>query len=145
LHICPKAATTGPVVDDDDLGGFGERLRTARERLEMGQSALADAVRTDVGTVSRWERGRAYPHAQQLARLALALGESLDYLVLGVTPERAPTVMPPAFLEFLRTEHGRIAQRRAYLHTLLSVHLLREPTVAFYQAFTAGLMMDDDD
>jgi len=145
LQICVKTATTADVTDDSALGGFGERLRAARERLEMNQPALAELVGTDAGTVSRWERGRGYPQAQQLARLATALGESLDYLVLGAAGNRGPQVMPPAFLEFLKTEHGRIAQQRAYIATLLSVRTGGEPTVRFYQAITAGLMLGDDD
>lgn len=132
-------------VVDDDLGGFGERVRTARERLRLSQHTLGVAVGADAGTVSRWERGRGYPQTQQLARLAHALGESLDYLVLGVPGKHAPVAMPRAFLDFLLTEHGRIAQERAYLPTLLSVRPNGEPTVRFYQAIVAGLLLGDDD
>lgn len=110
----------------------------------MGQRALADALETDVGTISRWERGQGYPQAQQLARLATVLGESLDYLVLGAATDRAPMVMPAAFRAFLKTELGRIAQRREYLPTLLSLRPEREPTVRFYQAIVAALMQEDD-
>jgi transcriptional regulator with XRE-family HTH domain len=139
----PKTRHQVPVAVDDDLVGFGERVRIARERLDMSQVALAAVVGTDSGTISRWERGRGYPQAPQLARLTLALGESLDYLVLGASTDRAPAVMPPAFLAFLRTDLGRIAQERAYIATLLSVRTLQEPTIRFYQAIVSGLMMDD--
>lgn len=131
------------VTADDDLAGFGERVRAARERLGMGQVALADQVGTDAGSVSRWERGKGFPQTLQLARLAQVLGESLDHLVLGGAG-KAPAVMPRAFLEFLGTEYGRIAQERRYLHTLLSVRTTREPTVKFYQAIVAGLLLGDD-
>jgi len=131
--------------DDASLGGFGERVRTARERLAMGQADVAAAVGTDAGTVSRWERGRGYPQAQQLARLSVVLAESLDWLVLGAASDRAPAVMPAAFLAFLRTDLGRIAQARAYLPTLLSVRPAREATVGFYKAIVAGLLQADDD
>jgi len=132
-------------VDGEVLEGFGERLRVARERLLMSQSELADAVDTDAGSISRWELGKGYPQAKQLARLAVALGESLDYLVLGATSTRGPTTMPAAFLAFLPTELGRIAQQRAYLPTLLSVRTTTEPTIQFYRALVAALMLGDDD
>jgi transcriptional regulator with XRE-family HTH domain len=128
----------------DDLDGFGERLRLARERLELRQDQLAALVGTDAGSISRWERGKGHPQTQQLAKLVTALGESLDYLVLGVDG-KGPRQMSPAFMEFLQTEYGRMAQERHYLPTLLSVRTLGEPTVKFYQALTASLRLLDPD
>lgn len=110
----------------------------------MHQREVAKLVGTDGGTISRWERGQGYPHTQQLVALALALGESLDHLVLGAPSGKTEVTMPQAFIEFLKTQHGRIAQERQYIPTLLSVRTTREPTVQFYQAITAGLMLGDD-
>lgn len=128
---------------EEDLAGFGERVRVARERLKMKQEQLADLVGTDAGSVSRWERGRGYPQAPQLARLSHALGESIDYLVLGAPSQKGPAPMPPAFVDFLQTRSGRIAQERELVHTLLSVRLPpggSEISVAFYRALLAALI-----
>jgi transcriptional regulator with XRE-family HTH domain len=47
----------------------GEELKREREKLEMTQQELADALSVHIMTVSRWERGvRAIP-----AHLSLAL------------------------------------------------------------------------
>jgi transcriptional regulator with XRE-family HTH domain len=123
---------------------FGARVRAARVRLGMHQRQVAQLVGTDGGSISRWERGAAYPQTHQLVKLALALGESLDHLVLGVQSDAGDVTMPRAFLEFLKTDLGRIAQERNYVHTLLSVRTTREPSVRFYQAIVAGLMLGDD-
>jgi transcriptional regulator with XRE-family HTH domain len=131
--------------EEGDLAGFGERVRVARERLRMKQEQLAELVATDAGSVSRWERGKGYPQAPQLAKLAAALGESLDYLVLGA-PSKAPQPMPQAFLDFLQTRWGRVAQEHALVPTLLSVRLPPgEPTVAFYRALIAALVIALDE
>ena len=138
----------GDDEEEDDLARFGERVRVARERLKMKQEELGALVGTDAGSVSRWERGKGYPQAPQLARLARALGESIDHLVLG-TPGKEPASMPQAFLDFLQTRAGRTAQRRALVPTILSVRLPSgEPSVAFYRALLAALITashDDDD
>lgn len=129
---------------EEDLAGFGERVRTARLRIGLTQEQLGDLCGTDGGTVSRWELGKGYPQAPQLARLAHALGESIDHLVLGAPSEKAPAPMPAAFIEFLQTRSGRLAQQHSLVHTLLSVRLPpgaeREATVAFYRALLTALL-----
>lgn len=132
-------------MSEDDLKGFGERLRVARERVHLSQEELAAKVETDKGSVSRWERGRGYPQAPQLAKLALAVGETLDHLVLGSASKQGPRQLPDALLEFLQTELGRTAQQRHYLPTLITIECKpRQPTVAFYRAIVAGLLAADD-
>jgi|1185.fasta_scaffold31731_2 transcriptional regulator with XRE-family HTH domain len=130
---------------DADLVRFGKRVRAARIRLAMNQREVAQLVGTDGGTISRWERGDGYPQTKQLVKLARALGESLDHLVLGAQSEKTSDVMMPrAFIDFLKTDHGRIAQQRNYVPVLLSIRYTSEPTVRFYQAIVAGLMLSDD-
>jgi transcriptional regulator with XRE-family HTH domain len=120
-------------------------VRAARIRLAMNQREVAQLVGTDGGTISRWERGDGYPQTKQLVKLARALGESLDHLVLGAQSEKTSDVMMPrAFIDFLKTDHGRIAQQRNYVPVLLSIRYTSEPTVRFYQAIVAGLMLSDD-
>ena len=151
LQICSKPATTGFVnaASEDEaaeLRGFGERVRVARERLNLKQDELAAALGTDAGTVSRWERGKGYPQTVQLARLATALGESLDHLVLGGTSSKGPVEMPHAFVEFLQTKYGRIAQERRYIPMLLAVIRAKpvkstEADTRFYKNLVKTLML----
>lgn len=129
----------------EDLKAFGERLRTSRKRLGLTQGQLAELIPTDSGTVSRWERGEGYPQTQQLVRLSQVLGESIDYLVLGPSDSRTPVVMPEAFIAFLQTELGRIAQQRGYVPTLLTVRTSGVPTIRFYSAIVAGLLTGTDE
>lgn len=126
----------------DDLEGFGERLRTVRERLDMKQDRLADLIETDAGSISRWERGKGYPQTQQLVKLARTLGVSLDYLVLGEPGKTDVHPLPAAFNAFLQTEYGRIAQERKYVATLLSLRVPGEPSVELYAAIVHGLMLE---
>lgn len=126
------------------LKAFGERLRASRERVPLTQLQVAELVDANVSTVSRWERGEAYPQGAQLVRLSQVLGESLDHLMLG-SDARTPTVMPKAFVEFLGTKLGRIAQEQGLVLTLLSVRPMGTPTVRFYTAIVAGLLSGSDE
>lgn len=40
---------------------LGDRIRSARNRLELSQAQVADRVGVDQTTVSRWERGEGEP------------------------------------------------------------------------------------
>jgi transcriptional regulator with XRE-family HTH domain len=126
----------------DELDGFGDRLRIARERLSLSQAQLGDAVGTDGNTVSRWELGKGFPQARQMAKLATTLNADLNHLLLGKKPNGAPQDMPPAFLDFLQTEYGKIAQKREYIEALLSVRVAN-PTVRLYSALVFELQLND--
>lgn len=128
---------------DEGVEGFGERVRVARERLNLDQRQLGDLVGADKSSVNRWERGRGYPQAPQLAKIAQALGESIDWLVLGAAGVRkGPVEIPAAFVEFLQTEYGSIAQAKGLVPVLLSVRLAGPATVGFYKAIVLGLLHD---
>lgn len=55
-------------------GPVGERLRTFRRERGLSQSALADRLGVDPGTLSRWERGMRTPPGG-LGNRALAIVE----------------------------------------------------------------------
>jgi transcriptional regulator with XRE-family HTH domain len=59
---------------------FGWRVKTQREILEMTVEGLADKCGVRSKTVERWERGETEPQIDDAARVAVALGVSLDYL-----------------------------------------------------------------
>ena len=64
---------------------MGERLRWLRQAGGLSQSELAKAAGVPVGTLRGWEYGRRTPLLDAAARVAAALGVSLDALA-GLTP-----------------------------------------------------------
>jgi transcriptional regulator with XRE-family HTH domain len=59
---------------------FGLRVVAERERLDMTRSLLAGLSGVTERTIWRWERGDTEPQLDDAARVASALGVSLDYL-----------------------------------------------------------------
>jgi transcriptional regulator with XRE-family HTH domain len=68
---------------------MGGRLRELRERKGLSQEGLARQVGVGRDAVWLWEKGRRTPALDTAAKLAAALGVSIDVLA-GVAP------MPPA-------------------------------------------------
>jgi transcriptional regulator with XRE-family HTH domain len=61
--------------------GFAERLRELRGRAGLAQGQLAEQASIPVDSIQNWEQGRTKPRLEALAKLARALGASLDDLV----------------------------------------------------------------
>jgi transcriptional regulator with XRE-family HTH domain len=59
---------------------MGERLQRLRRAQGLSQSELAEAAGVPVGTLRGWEYGRRTPLLDAAARLADALGCTLDEL-----------------------------------------------------------------
>jgi transcriptional regulator with XRE-family HTH domain len=59
---------------------MGERLQRLRHRAGLSQSELAKAAGVPLGTLRGWEYGRRKPLLDAAAKLADALGVSLDEL-----------------------------------------------------------------
>ena len=57
---------------------IGENIRRARGQVT--QADLAEKLKVDVSTISRWETGKNTPSGNMLARIALALGTSTEFL-----------------------------------------------------------------
>lgn len=66
----------------------GDRLRLERERLELGQQAVADACGVTMRTQRNYESGLREPDAAYL-RLAAALGIDVTFVLLGITGDAA--------------------------------------------------------
>jgi transcriptional regulator with XRE-family HTH domain len=65
---------------------MGERLQRLRRVAGLSQAALARAAGVPLGTLRGWEYGRRTPLLDAAARLAVALGVSLDELADIATP-----------------------------------------------------------
>ena len=74
---------------------FCSRLKLARARNQMTQSALAEACDLTVDMISRIERGKSFPSFNALARMVEVLGVHPSYLFGG--PDQSTELeMPPA-------------------------------------------------
>lgn len=80
----------------------GDRIREYRERRNLSQDELAELASIHRVTLSRYESGRVEPGAQALARIADALGVTVDML-LGREDEKGKDQNQPP-----RTMQARI-------------------------------------
>ena len=55
-------------------------IKELRERANMTQKMIADALETDRSTVAKWEAGESFPRADKLPQLARLLGCTIDEL-----------------------------------------------------------------
>ena len=60
---------------------WNEKLAQARKSKGLSQAELAIEVEAEQQSVSRWERGVAYPAFDRLLMIAKALDISLDWLI----------------------------------------------------------------
>lgn len=60
---------------------FGERITLIRKQLKLSQQDLAKKIGTSAPIVGRYEREEIKPSIDVAAKLADALGVSLDYLL----------------------------------------------------------------
>lgn len=80
-------------MERNDLGNITdivrERLRYRRKNLDLNQTQLAQKTGLTQQEVSLYEKGDREPTIQTLARLAIGLGVSADWL-LGLSDETPP-------------------------------------------------------
>ena len=65
---------------------MGVRLQCLRQAAGLSQSGLAKAAGVPIGTLRNWEQGRRVPLLDTAARVAKALGVSLDALTEDAAP-----------------------------------------------------------
>lgn len=65
---------------DIELILFGERLLQIRKKRKVSQDELAKKLGIHAPVIGRYERGEVKPSIETAARMAGALGVSLDYL-----------------------------------------------------------------
>ena len=70
---------------------IGKRIKETRERKRMSQQSVSDETGISTSQISGYENGKKTPGLISLARIAVALGTSIDYLVFGSDAERPIT------------------------------------------------------
>lgn len=79
--------------------GFGAHMQALRKAAGLSQIQLANRSGLPIDNVRNWEQGRATPRIDSAAKLAAALGVSLDELAKGVSEgseEEQAEPEPPA-------------------------------------------------
>lgn len=64
-------------------GSMGHRIRSLRHARRLDQMELAVEAGVSRSALNKWERGERPASAENLARLAEALGTTMDYLWSG--------------------------------------------------------------
>ena len=100
-----------------DLGAIGARIRELRVKAGQSQEGLARAIEANTSDVSRWERGEVAPRAKPLARLAIELKCSVDYILFGDSPSPTPQERA-ALKEFRATALGKQAEKNGWMPQL---------------------------
>lgn len=93
--ICPYCGYKAPDAPDTNVGHktmkggdtlnsietiFRKRLKDARKEKGLTIADLAEAAETSVSSMWGYENGRTYPSIDTAARMAKALGVTIDYL-----------------------------------------------------------------
>ena len=88
-----------------------DRIKKARTALGWSQADLARRMFVTQPSVAAWESGRKAPHTKNLARLAMLLGVSFEWLSTGrgeVHPSTALAAREPATDGWMRPEERRL-------------------------------------
>ena len=64
-----------------DIAGLGERIRINRQRIGLTQNALAEKINVSFQAISGWENSVNLPDIENLCRLSLVFGISVDDLL----------------------------------------------------------------
>src|SRR5690606_33340852 len=70
------------------------RIREARQAKGLSTERLAALVGVSYQTIQQWENGKTAPKRQRLAKVADALGVTVEFLSLGTAPDENPDHAP---------------------------------------------------
>ena len=71
---------------DSEIYGLGDKLKKLRETYNLTQQEVADRVKVDRNSISRYENDNLIPKVETLIQFAIIYNTSLDYL-LGLGKE----------------------------------------------------------
>jgi transcriptional regulator with XRE-family HTH domain len=121
MELRPSQQDVAPSGPPPDLGA---RIAHLRKMLGLRQNMLAERAGLRSQRLSDIERGVHEPRVDELARLARALGASLDELVFGA-PQRTPLTSLAARLEAMMPA-ADLAALTVHLEVLLAGYAVRQ-------------------
>ncbi len=97
---------------------FNKRLADVRKQKGLSQSELADMIDSTSITIGRYERDEVKPSIEVAAKIAGALGISLDYLA-GITDNNLDSAILQKILDVQKLNDNDRRQILATLDALL--------------------------
>ena len=91
---------------------IGERIRNGRRRKKLSQTQLAKEIGASMNGVAQIERGEADTRVGTLLRIAVVLGDDLNYIVTGYRTTKTIGGMPEQELHDLARAFRAELQRR---------------------------------
>ena len=79
-HVTVPTLSTVAPATSIALAAFGDNVTRARKARSLSRAELADKIGSSAPVVGRYERAEMTPSVEIAAKLADALGVSLDYL-----------------------------------------------------------------
>jgi len=73
------------------MSTLGDRIKDLHKQKNFSQSELADKVGISYAQIGRYETKVAQPPAETLKQIADALGVSPDFLIYGISDDKAKT------------------------------------------------------
>jgi transcriptional regulator with XRE-family HTH domain len=104
-----------PMSDPSDKPHMGSRIKEARDRAGMTQTALAAATGVQSWTISRWESGGQIPGGDRLKTIAAALGVTPDWLTGATAAERVDVLADNEMLAAVREMTGATDEELRWL------------------------------
>lgn len=105
---------------------FKDRLKAARTKQNLSQSALAKKVNVHVTNISRYERGENRPTTEVLNRMAEALEVTSDYLMNGSTEDVAgETISDKELLNLFKKVNTLPGEKKKLVKEFLDAFLFK--------------------
>lgn len=99
---------------------LNERIISARKKLGMSQSDLADLLEVSRQTISKWETGESLPEISRLPKLAETLDVSVDWLLSkeeNITEtEKNETAEYPEWISHLPVSASKMIRKYGWLY-----------------------------
>lgn len=86
---------------------FGEKVKSTRESLKLGQEQLANLIGVSRRTIVSYETGNAIPREKTLRKLAEALGVTVHFLINDTCDEPTAGIEEEPFIQAARDTFGK--------------------------------------
>jgi transcriptional regulator with XRE-family HTH domain len=104
--------------------GIGKRIQQARQAKNMSASRLAREVDVSSTAVWNWEQNEIAPRAPLLAKIAVCLGVSEEFLRTGKEDQALnANLKPQSVAEMLEKTRTQIAQATGFPLEQVKLHL----------------------